>query len=163
KGEKIGGLPVALDRNGSVMAVLPYVWGKDRIGFFDVVTGQRIDKWTGPEVEGARFLSFAPDGKTVLVGSHEGIRWWDPAAGKLIRQFDAPSTSIAGNVYPEARFSPDGKVLVSHTRQTLFRWDVATGKPLFPATQTTGHTEAVKSLGVSPDSKRVVTLGYEAG
>jgi RNA polymerase sigma factor (sigma-70 family) len=163
KGKKIGGLPVALDRTGSVFAVLPYAWGQDRIGFFDTTTGQPVEKWTGPEVNGARFLTFAPDGKTVLIGSHTGIRWWDPAAGKLIRQFDAPSAFAVGRVDPQARLSPDGKLLVSHTGQTLFRWDAVTGKPLFPATQTTGHTEGVRALGVSPDGKRVATLGLEVG
>src|SRR6185437_5517006 len=91
------------------------------------------------------------------------IRWWDPATGKLIRQFEAPSSLWRGFVDPFARFSPDGKILVSHTRQTLFRWDAASGKPLFPVSQRTGHTEAVKALGISPDGQRVATLGGEIG
>jgi RNA polymerase sigma factor (sigma-70 family) len=155
--------PSALDRTGDVIAVLPYTWSKNRVSFLDASTGKPVEGLTGPEVDGGRFVTFAPDGKSILIGGQNGVRWWDPATGKLLRQYDAPSMIAVGFVRPLAQFTPDGKVLVSHTRQTLFRWDAATGKPLFPSTQETGHTEEVVALGLSPDGTRVATAGWETG
>ncbi|QJW97664.1 hypothetical protein FTUN_5241 [Frigoriglobus tundricola] len=165
KGETLGGgVPSALDHTGSVIAALPHGWGEDRVRFLDAITGEPVAGLTGPEVEiYGGVVTFAPDGKTVLLGNKDGVCWWDPAAGKLIRQFDAPSSTAAWFERQQARLTPDGKVLVWHTQQALFRWDATTGKPLFPQAQGTGHTEEVKALDISPDGTRVATLGGEPG
>jgi RNA polymerase sigma factor (sigma-70 family) len=160
---QLGDNPRALSPTGAVIAVLPYCHGKDQVYFLDVSTGKPVEGWTGPEVNGDRFINYGTDGKTVLITSPKEIRWWDPVTGKLIRQFDAPSSMYGGWVRPQAQFTPDGKALVSHTRQMLFRWDAATGKPLFPPSQETGHSEAVAAMGVSPDGKRVATASWEVG
>jgi WD40 repeat protein len=156
-------LSAALDRTGAVIAVVTFRVRRDRVVFLDATTGLPKDGLTGPEPDEELEVNFAPDGKTVLLTGSNGVRWWDPAAGRLIRAFPAPAWNTIGGVRPQARFTPDGRVLVSHSRRALFRWDAATGRPLFPASQETGHTEEVAALGVSPDGTRVATLGWETG
>jgi RNA polymerase sigma factor (sigma-70 family) len=151
---KTGGIRysrVALDRTGGVMAMIPYR-DPDPVMFVDPKTGKQVEGLTGPT--GGDWVEYAPDGKTVLVRDDDGIRWWDPAAGKLIRTFEG-ATWIWGS----AAFSPDGKVLVSHTEYMLLRWNARTGQPLFPAAHSGGHQGAVWSIGVSADGKTVATAG----
>src|SRR5262249_2921943 len=65
KGGKLGDCPGALDHTGERIVVVPYAHGRDRVYFLDAATGKPTNGLTGPEVDGARWAAFSPDGKTV--------------------------------------------------------------------------------------------------
>jgi WD40 repeat protein len=116
-----------------------------------------------PALDGDGWVTFAPDGKTVLLGGPKGVRRWDPETGKLIRPFDAPYSVAVGFTTPNTRFTPDGKVLVSHTRRARVRWDAATGRPPFPASHETGHTGQVMALGSRPTARGSRSSAWSPG
>jgi hypothetical protein len=79
-------------------------WGSksdDHLEFWDATTGEPAKMRTGPRVKHVRTAQFSPDGKTILVGTGEGILVCDPLAGKRIRTL--PGESQLG-----IAFSPDG-------------------------------------------------------
>ena len=163
KGAKPGSYPSALDRTGEVIAVVPYAWGKERVQFLDATTGKPVGGLCGPETNGERWVNFAPDGKSILLGSQNGVRWWDPAAGKLIRSFAAPAATAVGFVRPLGRFTTDGKVLVSTpdrhcsggTRRPARRCSHRPTKP--------GTPKRSRPWACLRDGSRVATLGQETG
>lgn len=151
---------IALDHTGEVLAVSP-TWEPETVAFVDPMTGGQIAKLSGPEKFRCLWASFAPDGKTVLIGDRTGVTWWNPAAGKLIRRFEGMAHSWSGGQNIPARFSPDGKTLVGTSRRVLLRWDATTGKPLLPDVHDGGHHSYVTAIGVSPDGKWIATGGYD--
>jgi WD40 repeat protein len=151
-------LQLALDTTGDTIAVVP-MWEPLTVRFLDALTGKSVEGLTG--TSSGSWVSFAPDGKTVLIGSTSGVRWWDPKAGKLVRQFDGMAHSGYGGPHPCARFTPDGKTLVGTSGEMLLRWDAATGKHLFADAVRAGHAHQVWALGVSADGKRFATGGHD--
>ncbi|MDY3559105.1 sigma-70 family RNA polymerase sigma factor [Gemmata sp. JC673] len=149
---------VALNTTGDVVAARVYKVATEEyldVRFFEAVTGKAQKGATG--TDGGDWVTFAPDGKTVLIGDARGVRWWDPIAGRLLRQFDGATGELSYGATPVARFTPDGKVLVATTGRVLFRWDAATGKPLFPEVHAGSHFGKVRALGVSADGTRYAT------
>jgi WD40 repeat protein len=156
----------ALNRAGDVLAApVSFSGPRNEFHFTDPLTGQKLDGLTGPEVRGLVFgqwVTFAPDGKTLLSSDRYSIRWWDPGAAKLIRAFEGiAAQSSSGLQLTQAQFSPDGKTLVAHNGCALLRWEVGTGKPLFPE-QDLGHGGPINGLSVSPDGKRIATCGMDS-
>ena len=108
---------------------------------------------------GHRFLAFSPDGK-ILAGADDsslGIRLWDVASGRVVREIDLPGADLY--IRGSLAFSPDGKILASagrHRDQTgmILLWDPTTGRNL-------GRLETGAagpgSLTFSPDSQRIAT------
>ncbi len=142
-----------LNHSGDLIVAQPFLLReKFEWHFFDAKTGKRRNDLTGPQV--GESVTFAPDGKTILVGERTGVLWWDPAAGKLLRRFEGDPS------WMPVRFTPDGKTLVATSRHALLLWDAATGKPLF-ADQNAGHAQNITGLGISPDGKRIATRGWD--
>lgn len=155
---KVYAQAVALDPTGRTLAV--NVGGAAAVKLLDAVTGKPVEKLTGPK--GGSWVAFAPDGKTLLVGDTVGVRWWDPAAGKLLRAFDGfegTARGWGGLEYTPARFSADSKTLVAASTQALHRWEAGTGKPLFPVPHAAGHFAEITALGVSADGNKIATTG----
>lgn len=149
----------ALNHTGDTLAArMDYAGPRSEFRFTDPLTGKKRDGLTGPA--DTSWVSYAPDGKTLIVGDPYSIRWWDPVAGKLIRRFDGIGSESYALQYSPARFTPDGKTLVFQTGHALLRWDATTGKPLFPE-QDTGHCGYVNGIGISPDGKRIATRGMD--
>lgn len=100
-----------------------------------------------------RSVTFSPDGKQVLAGSHDKTaRLWDVSSGKELRAFIGH-----GSVVTSAVFSPDGKhVLTGSDDNTARLWDGRSGKELGTFT---GHSGSVYTAAFSPDRKRVLTGG----
>ena len=75
------------------------------------------------------FLSFSPDGRSIISQGTDGVRVWDAATGQEIRQFAArPKVSVLA-----ADLSPDGKLLAlvdDFGDGSSSIWDVATGQQL---------------------------------
>jgi WD40 repeat protein len=152
---RIGFDRFALNRAGDVLvSCVTGAESKSELHFTDPLTGKKIDGLRGPD-RSVPCVSFAPDGKTLLLWDDDGVRWWDPAGAKLIRTFEGRSKN-----WNPVLFSPDGKTVVTHSGHSLLRWNAATGKPLFPE-QNLGHDGAVTGVGVSPDGKRVATRGVD--
>jgi WD40 repeat protein len=148
---------LALDHTGEVAAVTA-VWEPSTVKFFTTKDGAAAPGLTGPNQHG--WVTFAADGKSILVGGAHGVLWWDAVAGKLIRKFEG-ATAQRGIFSTPGRFTPDGKTLVAYTEQAILRWDAATGKPLHKS-QDAGHGDAVYSVGLSPDGKTFATAGMDS-
>jgi WD40 repeat protein len=150
----------ALNHAGDVLAFsVSFSGPKHEFRFIDPLTGKQVDGLTGPDGS-IYWLTFTADGKTLLVGGRDGIRCWDPGAGKLIRVFEGLAAESYALQRTPARFSPDGKVLVAHNGAVLLRWNASTGKPLFPE-QDIGHGGHVNGVGVSPDTRWIATRGMD--
>jgi RNA polymerase sigma factor (sigma-70 family) len=111
-------------------------------------------------------LSFAPDGKSLAIGTFKGLVLVDPATGAETKRFQTPGQAR------QVVFAPDGKsVWVGCDGGQFFaadkdrpgsivRWDLATGA----AAQTFPTVPGMLlSLAVSPDGKWVASGGENAG
>ena len=149
---------VALNAAGDTVAALVYNSETEEytgVRFYDAKTGKPRAGMTGTSA--GSWVTFAPDGKTVLVGDNRGVRWWDPAAGKVLRRFDGAGSEVPYREKPVARFSLDGKALVGTTGRALLRWDAKTGESLSPDVHNNAHFGRVTALGVSADYTQYAT------
>jgi WD40 repeat protein/serine/threonine protein kinase len=75
---------------------------------------------------------FSPDGATLAVASEDGrVRLWNPADGRLIKEFTHPDAVV------DIAFAPDGRSLAAICRGGAVRvWDVAGGAVMFSGAHT---------------------------
>src|SRR5438093_1801268 len=106
-------------------------------------------------------IAYAPDGKTLASAAWRNIHLWDPATGKLRRQFRGDDGRLLC-----LACSPDGKWLASGGDDSIIRlWDPATGKEV---RQLRGHQVnpedkqgEVNDLVVASDGKTLVSAGRD--
>ena len=97
----------------------------------------------------ATSVAFAPDGKTLAVGTHNAVQIWNVAEKKAI------ATWKTGSGYAKSlAFLPGGQKLVIGAYQTVSVWDVASG---MKERDLPKHRGFVTSLAVSPDGKLLAT------
>jgi WD40 repeat protein len=99
----------------------------------------------------SRAVAFAPDGRTIAVGSDDwSIRLLDTDTLALRRLISGAKQHVFG-----LRFHPQGKLLFSACRDnTLQVWDVRSGREV---AQLDGHQDLVLSLDLSADGRTMVT------
>jgi WD40 repeat protein len=130
----------------------------------------RLDRYGDPLPEGAvarlgttRFRHFwgpscaalSPDGRVLVAGDEEVLRFWDTASGKEIRHFNAGVGQLRTMVV-----SPDGAYLAvggGGGKAWLGLWELRSGKRLDYFKGQRGWTTA---LAFSPDGKTLASGGY---
>ncbi len=119
----------------------------------DLATGAGRDL-IAPSGDAAVYgFGFSSDGKTLLVGSRNGLTLRDPENGKVVTELRGGHSFVLQAV----ALSPDGKAAASSDRWgRLVLWDVAARKPS-AALREYGHPfvrpDVTYALTFSPDSK----------
>lgn len=102
---------------------------------WDISTGKLLRSFAGHSGT-VSSLTFSPDGRFVLTGSHDNTaRLWDAATGQEIRRFEGHSDAVVS-----VGFSYDGRFALTRSQYPYHRdsskdrsvrlWDAATGKEI---------------------------------
>jgi WD40 repeat protein len=129
------------------------------IQLFDVITRKQRHQLDRPSQ--VQDFAFSPDGSMFVVGARDGaISVWNPATGKLIREFRSPS-----KYFGAVAWSPDGQLLAASeydaTKKSEFIrfWDPSTGKE---RGRTKGKIGQPENLTFSTDGKVLISGGRDS-
>jgi WD40 repeat protein len=104
-------------------------------------------------------VSFSPDGRTLLSGSHDGtLILWDVLTGRQVRSIEGHRTRGRPFEVVSVAFSPDGRRVASASSDRTVRlWDAATGAQLrlFPGQKFAQH------VAFSPRGDRLAAANCE--
>jgi RNA polymerase sigma factor (sigma-70 family) len=106
-------------------------------------------------VSGVLALDIAPDGKTMLIDTWDGLILWDIAKGCEVRRFSGKRPSHTG--FYRAEFSPDGRSVT----MGLQVWETATGRELasFARREPDGMIRSpYRTARFTPDGKRLIAF-----
>jgi WD40 repeat protein len=133
---------------------------------------RRIDVNVNNNINNASAIAYAPDGKTLAIGSGNTIHLRDPDTGKEIRQFSG------GGGVSTLVFSPDSQTLAGKGFDNKVRlWEAASGKELHVVGGAPGANpnaanlafvragfggNGARDLAFSPDGKTVAVGGGNA-
>ena len=163
---------IAVAPSGQTLAVAaPGLAGGASLILCDIAKAKPKLVWNGKSGDkriAARRVLFAPDGKSLLVGTALGAIWrvpvgaldWFKAPPPPTRIDSGTSWTLAGdaNSVQALVFSPDGRFVVAadHTG-TLGRWDVATGAKTRLAS---GHSQSITTLAFAPNGNILASGGW---
>jgi WD40 repeat protein len=137
-------------------STLAAVAGTSAIDLVDPKSGASKQTLLGRSGMG-RSLTFSPDGTTFFAANHAGaVQRWRTADGERLSTTEPPAPSLHnGAVRPT---SADRGIAWAMQSSALVVWEVPSGKLLGPQT---GHSSTIQRLTVTPDSKYVLTSGYD--
>jgi WD40 repeat protein len=150
--------PVAMSRSGRWLAT-----GSNVVTDLENTTTVRLWDLTAPEPAtpslelryegGVTTVAISPDDRWLVTGSWDGpTRLWDLAAPDPA----SPSLELPVNAERTA-ISSDSRWLVTGSRKRAFLWDLTAADPTSSRVELTGHTDAIRSVAISPDGHWVVT------
>ncbi len=105
--------------------------------------------------------AFAPDGKSILIGTKEGKARLFDLQGKLLKEYDAHGyvfTSYDSYPVTSLAFTEDGKTIAMGSDDGTVRISKLKGRVL---ADFKGHKETVNSLAFSPDGKSLLSVSYD--
>jgi WD40 repeat protein len=126
--DRIGGLGLSPD--GATLAIAGkdshiVLWSPDSAAPFRTFSGRMAQFWD----RSTQFLTFSPNGKTLLVGGDADLQLYDVATLKEVREWEGHRGWV-----DQLAFSADGKRLLTGSAwfnprlQEVLTWDVATWK-----------------------------------
>ena len=89
-------------------------------------------------VRGKRLVR-SPDGKSITVGTSDGVALVDPAAGKVLGALDGEPTD-------DLSFSADARRLLGISNGMLSVWDLTTGRPIYTMGLPAGVTGTLAAI-----------------
>ncbi|MGS2808425.1 toll/interleukin-1 receptor domain-containing protein [Nocardia sp. MW-W600-9] len=147
-GGRFEGLPeidgIALSPDGRYLAAVD----DETVRLWNAETGVPIgDPMTG-HTSDISSIEFDAAETRLLTHSPDSVRLWDVHTGALVKE-------IRAKFIWSAAMAPDGSRFVTGEEATLRRWDTRTGEQIGPAMA--GHTDWVRSLAISADSRFIVS------
>jgi RNA polymerase sigma factor (sigma-70 family) len=106
-------------------------------------------------LSGVLALDVAPDGKSMLIDTWDGLMLWDIAKGREVRRFSGKRPAHTG--FYRAEFSPDGRSVT----MGLEVWETATGRKLasFAHRDPDGMTRSLyRTARFAPNGKRLIAF-----
>ena len=144
-----------------------------QVRLWDVVSGKELrllqePREPGPPpvgrpINGVCFLTFAPDGRTLVSASRTGKFWlWDVTTGLPVHRLQAPAKDNPGFGDCFAAFSPSGSMLAlpgPRGDSAIHIWETATGKE---RCRLPGHAGQVNAALFTPDGRYLVSGSSDA-
>ncbi|WP_437854497.1 TIR domain-containing protein [Sorangium sp. So ce363] len=104
--------------------------------------------------EHIRMMSFAPDARSLALGSMSGLRLWN-----VIEESAEASSVLDPRPVTAVQFSPDGGVVAAAGLDHVIRiWNARTR---VPATHLRGHDAPIVSLSFSPDGSYIASASED--
>jgi WD40 repeat protein len=154
-GPSYTGAPV-FTPDGKTLAVVGTVYARHQehssIHLWDPAAG----RYRGRLDPGGGRLAVSPDSRLLAAGGPGGVRIWDLASAKPLRdEEEAHHDNISSVVV-----SAGGVVATASDDGTVRLWDLATGAPRFRL-QHGGQYQMVRAVAFSPDGRRLATSGLD--
>ena len=121
---------------------------------WDCSTWKMLAKATAPSRKNSMFVTFSPDGRTLVASGYRGaVRVYDFDGKKLRMRFERKHDR--GEMVPHVAFSPDGRSFVtSGWDKTLRCWDPKTGKQRWKAVAPK-YARCFEASAFSPDGSMI--------
>jgi tRNA A-37 threonylcarbamoyl transferase component Bud32 len=124
-------------------------WGADgAVRLYDARTGGKALALEGPLRMNGKDMSFAPDGKHIVVRIADALLVYDVRTGK--KAFSLDSFNSSGWRLEGAAFSPDGTHVVAEDRRDVHMYDLRTGRKTL-----TLERGKIQGPAFSPDGTRI--------
>ncbi|MCK4900349.1 MAG: WD40 repeat domain-containing protein, partial [Anaerolineales bacterium] len=117
---------------------------------WDLSTGEEMRRFEGHD-HSVVVLTFGPDGRTAISGSHDGsLILWDLETGKILQHM-VNEEQEAGLIRVTAlAYSPDGRRALASSDFTVNLWDLETGQMIYTLGS---YNSSVTKVAFSPNGR----------